>query len=222
MYCDSPQNILLSRLKILIPNKTFIYSVIDFEKIKMVYKLGRNLTLPDIKVLLQSAKLKSYPAGEQLIQEGGLKREIYFIRKGLVRAYKINDKGDETTTMIRWENKIVASPDIILFDQPSQYYFEALEATDVFYINFDILQKIVSQNPKLEANRKYIFQNILKELLQRLDTFVLLTPEERYLNFVKTNPNIINRVPNKYIANILGITPVSLSRIRKRISSEKK
>ncbi len=194
----------------------------DFEKIKMIYKFGANLKLTDIQVLVKSAKSKSYELGETMISEGSNKKEIYFIKKGLVRQFAIDNKGDEITTMVRSENQIVASPDIILFDQPSRHYFEALEPTDVYYMDYDLLQSIISNNIKLEKNRKYVLQNLLKELFIRVDNFVLLSPEERYLDFIKSNPNIMNRVPNKYVANILGITPVSLSRIRKRIASKKK
>lgn len=195
--------------------------MLDFEKIKTVYKLGRNLSLSDVQVLIKATKTKSYAPSEHIIKAGETKKEVFFIQKGLVRAYKVNEKGNEITTLIRWENQIVASPDILFFDQPSELFFEALERTEVLYLNYDVLQTIISENPKLEANRKYILQNVLKEALKRIDSFVLCSPEERYLNFIKGNPEIVNRVPDKYIANVLGITPVSLSRIRKRILSKK-
>lgn len=196
--------------------------MINLEEIKKMYKLGRNLTLLDVQKLLQAARMKSFPTGTVLISEGAVKKEIFFIRKGLVRAFAINDKGDEITTLLRKENQIIASSDIILFDQPAQFYYQTLEPTQTFQIDYELLQSIIAENPKLEANRKFIFQNILKETLKRIDSFVLLSPEERYIHFVRSNPDLVNRVPNKYIANILGITPVSLSRIRKRIASKKK
>lgn len=180
------------------------------------------MTLSDVKVLIDAATLRSYKPGEFLIKEGSLRKEVFLIRKGLIRAYKLDKKGIEITTSIRWENKISASPDVILFNQASKLYFEAIEPTDVFCIDYDKLQTLIDNNPKLEANRKYIFQNILKEALQRIDSFVLLSPEERYLDFIESKPDIINRVPGKYIANVLGITPVSLSRIRKRIAQKNK
>ena len=65
------------------------------------------------------------------------------------------------------------------------------------------------------------FQKEMKAAYRRIDAFVMLSPEERYLQFVENNPDMINRVHNKYIANMLGITPVSLSRIRKRISRKR-
>lgn len=194
----------------------------DFEKIKTLYKLGKNLTLSDIQILIESAKTKSFLPGEFLIKEGDIKKEIFLIKKGLVRTYKINDKGDEITTLIRYENQIVASPDIIFFNKSSGFYFEAFEHTEVFYMDYEVLQQLIDSNPKLEANRKFFLHNILKDLLKRVDSFVLLSPEDRYLEFIKTHPDIVNRVPNKYIANVLGVTPVSLSRIRKRIVTKNK
>ena len=195
--------------------------MLDFDKIKTLYKLGRNLTLSDVQVLIKACNTKSYPPGEHIIKAGELKKEVFFILKGLVRVYKVNEKGNEITTLIRWENQIVASADIIFFNQPSELFYEAMERTELLNLNYDVLQTIISENPKLEANRKYILHNVLKEALQRVDSFVLCTPEERYLNFIQGNLDIVNRVPDKYIANVLGITPVSLSRIRKRIVSKK-
>lgn len=195
--------------------------VIDFEKIRAIYKFGQDITFSDLLSLFQAARIQSFSPKEYLIKEGQIKKDIFFIQQGLVRSFKVNEKGDEITTLLRWENQVVASPDIILFDQPSQAYFEALESTEVFCLNYEVLESILSQNPKLEANRKFVLQEMLKQALQRIDSFVMLSPEERYLAFVRSNPEIVNRVPDKYIANVLGITPVSLSRIRKRIASKK-
>lgn len=61
----------------------------------------------------------------------------------------------------------------------------------------------------------------MKQIFGRVDSFVLLSPEERYKKYVKDFPEIVNRVPDKHIANVLRITPVSLSRIRKRIATKK-
>lgn len=196
--------------------------MIDFKKLKRIYNLGSNLTISDVQVILKSSKAQSFATGEFLITEGQKRKEVFWVRKGLVRGFRVNDKGEEITTMLRWENQPVVSPSLILFNQPSQQYFQALEPTEVLRFDYDRLQAIINDNPTLEANRKYILQHILKEALQRIDSFVLQSPEERYLDFIGTKPDILNRVPNKYIANVLGITPVSLSRIRKRIASNKK
>lgn len=195
--------------------------MVNFEKIKMLYKFGRELSFSDIQILLKSAKSKSLAPNEYLIKENSIKKEIYFIQKGLIRTFAINEKGEEITIGLSWEHQPYASIDIIVMNQPSRYYAQALEPTEVLFMDYDLLQSIISKNPKLLTSRKFMWQKMLKRAHERIESFVLYSPEERYARFVEENPDIINRVPNKYIANVLGITPVSLSRIRSRIAQKK-
>ena len=196
--------------------------MVDLDKLKQIYKFGKELSLEDAGSLIKSAKSKSFKKKEIIIEEGALKMDVYFLRSGLVRVYCINDKGDEITFGLISENQILTNIDIILFEQPSRFYYECIEDTKTFSIDFDKVQNIIERNPKLERNRKFFARNAMKKMLQRLETFVLLNPEERYLDYIEKNPTLINRVPDKYIANVLGITPVSLSRIRARIVSKKR
>lgn len=195
--------------------------MVDLEKLRLLYNFGKNLTFSDVQVLLKNAKIKSYAQGAYLIEEGQLKKEIFLIRKGLVRGFKINEKGDEITTMLRWEHQPFTCPHLTLHNEPAQHYFEALEPTNVFSIDHDKYHSILDSSPKLAANNKYFYESVIKQALQRIDNFVMLSPEERYLDFIGSKPDIANRVPDKYIAHVLGITPVSLSRIRKRIAARK-
>tara|TARA_R110002074_G_scaffold87963_2_gene194112 strand:- start:285 stop:872 length:588 start_codon:yes stop_codon:yes gene_type:complete len=194
--------------------------MVDLNRLKQIYKFGKELSLKDIQVLLRAAKNGSFSKKELLINEGSKRNDVFYIKSGLVRCFNINDKGEEITLKLIPEHQVVANVDLILFSQASRYFFEALENTEVFFIDYDVLQDLVARNPKLEANRKYVLQRLLKESMERVESFVLLTPEERYQRFVKDYPGITNRVQDKYIANVLGITPVSLSRIRKRIASK--
>jgi CRP-like cAMP-binding protein len=192
-------------------------NMIDFEKIKAIYKLGRDIDLKDTQELIRTSRKRTYQPLEYIIQEGSLTKDIFYIQKGLVRIFMINNKGEEITTNLRCEHEIIASPYVILFDEPCRFYFQAIEPTTLFSLNYGLIQEIIEKNPVLEKNRKFFLHKLLKQSMQRVESFVLLTPEKRYIKYVEENPEIINRVPNKYIANVLGITPVSLSRIRKRI-----
>lgn len=196
--------------------------MVDIDKLRQIYKFGKELSIEDAGVLIKSAKSKSFKKKEIIIEEGALNRDIYFLRSGLVRVYCINDKGDEITFGLISENQILTNIDIILFEQPSRFYYECIEDTKTFSIDFDKVQNIIECNPKLERNRKFFARNAMKKMLQRLETFVLMNAEERYEDFIKNNPTISNRVPDKYLANVLGITAVSLSRIRARIVHKKK
>ncbi|EPR67063.1 Crp/Fnr family transcriptional regulator [Cyclobacterium qasimii] len=194
--------------------------MVDLNRLKQIYKFGKELSLNDLQVLLKAAKNGSFDKKELLINEGSTRNDVFYIKSGLVRCFHINDKGEEVTLKLIPEHQVVANVDLILFSQTSRFFYEALEKTEVFFINYDVLQDLVSRHPKLEANRKYVLQRLLKESMERVESFVLLSPEERYLRFVKDFPGITNRVQDKYIANVLGITPVSLSRIRKRIATK--
>lgn len=195
--------------------------MIDFDKLRQFYKFTKAITLKDAQVLINASKAITVKKKDILIHQGELKKDVYYIRQGLLRCYHVNNKGEAITFSLLAEYNVVTNFDVILFNRPSGYYFEALEDCKLYAINYDVLQDIVSKHPNLEANRKFVLHKIMKQTFERIESFVLLTPEERYLKFVKENPTLINRVQDKYIANVLGITPVSLSRIRKRIAQKK-
>lgn len=194
--------------------------MIDLDKIKQLYKFTKQLNLTDAGELIKAANTKTFQKREIILSQGSWNNEILFVRQGLIRQYLINDKGEEITFRFIPENYVMANADVILFQQASRFHFEAMEKTKTFSIDYDLVQKIISNNPKLQSNRVHFAQRMMKEMHRRIELFVLYTPMERYLKFSKEYPEISNRVPDKYIANVLGITAVSLSRIRARIADQ--
>jgi CRP-like cAMP-binding protein len=179
----------------------------------------KNLTYEDLLPLLQLAKPRHLAASEVYIQQNSTHRKIALILTGLIRVYLVKPNGDEITTELSWEDQIVACQDAIFLNKPSRFTYQAMEETDLLEIDYDALQTLLESTPKLESTRKYFLMNMLAQSMDRIESFVLLSPEERYRQLVEQKPNIINRVPNKYIATFLGITPVSLSRLRRRMAS---
>jgi len=179
--------------------------------IKTLFKILRNL------------KIKSFQKGETIINEGDAEKDVFYIRKGLIRCYFIDEKGEEITYQLFAEHQVFGNAHAILFDEPSRFFYETLEKTKVYSTDLKSFQGLTTSHPDLiDMDRMGIGGRILKNAFRRLESFVFLTPEERYQKYIKDYPNIIDRVPDKYIANVLGITPVSLSRIRSRIASKKK
>ena len=195
--------------------------MIDLEKLRTLYKFGKEVTLKDAQELLKSAKSETIEKKTILFKQGSKDTKFYYLRKGLVRMYHIKENGEEITFNLIPEHNVVTNFDFIGTEQPSKYYYETLENSSFFSFDFQVLDSIVSQNPKLESNRKFFLRKIIFGIKERLESFVLMSPEERYIQYIKDYPNLTNRVPDKYIANVLGVTPVSLSRIRKRIASKK-
>lgn len=180
------------------------------------------MNIKHLYILIKNLSSKTFEKGEVIIKEGDTTNSVFYIRKGLVRSYLMNDKGDQITFQLFAEKQLFGNVHAILFNEPSKFSFETLEKTKVYFTDLKTFQHLSSSNSDFLKNNEVIFgRQIFKQAFQRIDSFIFLSPEMRYLQYLKDYPNIINRVPDKYIANVLGITPVSLSRIRKRISMKK-
>lgn len=180
------------------------------------------MNMKNLYTLLQNISSETFEKGEIVINEGERINSVYYIRKGLVRSYFVNNKGEEITFQLFAEKQLFGNVHSVLFNEPSKFTFETFEKTKVYFTDLKTFQDLSSSSPDLLKIDNRIFgQQILKQAFQRIESFVFLSPEKRYQQYIKDYPNIINRVPDKYIANVLGITPVSLSRIRQRISKKK-
>jgi CRP-like cAMP-binding protein len=192
------------------------------EEINFYLSIFKELSFADMYELSKLAKTKKLLAGEMYINTDVVYHKVAFIKSGLIRAYHLKENGEEVTLLLRWENQFTGAADTIIFNKPSRFAYQALEDTVLMELDFSKAQPIIDNNPKLSARRNTFVLSMLAESMSRVESFILLSPEERYLQLMQEKPDIVNRVPNKYLATLLGITPVSLSRIRKRIASSNK
>ncbi|WP_316804346.1 Crp/Fnr family transcriptional regulator [Pedobacter nototheniae] len=173
--------------------------------------------LYDIEPLYAMSRLITLEANEIYISKGDLGKRLAFIEKGVMRAYTHKENADEVTLFLRWEGQFIASHDTILHHRPSRFIYRALEPSILMEIDYDVLEDMLKLHPDLEPLRNFFLMRMLSETLQVMESFVLQSPEERYRELVTERSQLVNRVADKYIASMLGITPVSLSRIRKRM-----
>ena len=110
--------------------------------------------------------------------------------------------------------------DSILSGDPSKYFIDAVEPSDLRIIHKNDLQKLYASSPKMEAFGRIMMERTVKGSRYRTETVLNMTPEEHYRLLLETRPKVISRVPQYHIASYLGIKPESLSRIRKRIAEE--
>ncbi len=158
---------------------------------------------------------KNIPARTELLKVGEVSTQIHFIKKGCLRMW-FNADGKDITFQFFFEGQPVASIDSFLSQQPSLFSLESIEPTTLFSINKDNLERLYELYPSLkEGFYQLIFQrfrNYGQLFLSRIKD----TPQERYKDLLTNHPEIIRRIPQHYIASYLGITPISLSRIRNR------
>lgn len=167
---------------------------------------------------------KNLKKKECFTKAGEICNEVGFIAEGSVRYYYIKD-GAEITGYFSLENDLISAYKSFLTCTPASSYIEALENTTLIIFSKEGLQTLLADdriNIKIERFGRLIAEYYLICYEDRVTSFVTQTPEERYLQLLKDHRNIIKRIPQHYIANFLGITPVSLSRIRKRIMAPAK
>ncbi|GAB3218310.1 Crp/Fnr family transcriptional regulator [Algoriphagus aestuariicola] len=153
-----------------------------------------------------------------VLKPGEISKHIYFIVKGVLRSYFVDEKGVEHIYQIRLENGWIGDLESFFSQNPAKFYIETLEASLVLQISNGRLEQLYAEVPKLERYFRILFQKAYINALQRLNSTMWTTAEERYQDMVKENCDILQRVPQAYIASYLGITPESLSRIRKKKS----
>lgn len=151
--------------------------------------------------------------GKDLQSIGQTCRTIYYLEKGCARIYYY--KGDtDVTEYFAFENSLIARVESLFTGLPSRKGIQILEDAELVAINAVALNKLYNQFPEIERLFRKITEMGYVETVNRLESIQFHTAEERYNALVQEHPEIIQRVPQKYIASYLGITPVSLSRIR--------
>lgn len=151
-----------------------------------------------------------------LLQEGEISKTAYFNIKGCVRLYCLIN-GEERTTFFYTEGQFIASYQSFTKQIPSAHSLKCLEDTTLAVIPFEAEKQLLQQFPKFEHLSRLLLEEELCFYQEMVTTFIALNPEERYLHLLKNQPELIHRIPQYHLATYLGITPVSLSRIRKRI-----
>lgn len=151
-----------------------------------------------------------------LLREGEKAQKVFFIKKGCLRAW-INSEGKEITFQFFFENNLIASIESFLQNKPSPISIETIEPSTLLVLSKNNFEFILNNNPML---KDFLLEMALKRFshYSRLFiSFIKNNPAERYKQLLKDEPMIIRRVPQHYIASYLGITPVSLSRIRSKL-----
>jgi signal-transduction protein with cAMP-binding, CBS, and nucleotidyltransferase domain len=154
-----------------------------------------------------------------LAEEGKVCDEIGFIAQGSVRYFHMRD-GVDITGYFSFDNEFVSSYKSYLKQEPSLNYIQTLEDSLILTIKHKSWHEMLNDVRlayKIERFGRLIAEYYLCCYEDRVTAFITQTPEERYLKLMETGREILLRIPQRYVANFLGITPVSLSRIRKRV-----
>ena len=166
-----------------------------------------------IKSILQH---KSVKKNTILLNAGEICRNIYFVNHGCLRMYHTDKDGLGHNVSFCPENWWAVDIASFSHQSPAFYAIAALEDTDVYYLSYHALEKLYTDVPKFERFFRILTQNGFNLYQRRITSALSKTAEERYLAFRKQYPGLERRIAQKHIASYLGITPVFLSRLRKK------
>ncbi|HQP12197.1 MAG TPA: Crp/Fnr family transcriptional regulator [Candidatus Omnitrophota bacterium] len=155
--------------------------------------------------------------GQHFVKIGDVPDKMGFILSGIFRVYYITEQGDERILVFRGENRFLSAFTPFLENKPSWYGIQALEPSFLICWPLKEYLKAITENAYwANVSRKYV-EDLFIEKEQREKEFFSLDATTRYLNFKKNYPRVEGKVSQYQIASYLGITPVALSRIRKRL-----
>jgi CRP-like cAMP-binding protein len=167
-----------------------------------------------------NTKFKTFKKGE-ILQTGGEKNPVgYFVKKGLLRSYTIDEKGKEHIIIFASEGWLIADAESEGFELPNQVYIDCIENSEVLIFNKDHFNINDLTNEQLEENFR-LMERRIAALQRRVVMLMSSSAKDRYNKFLKSHPELPNRVPQRMIASYLGITPQALSKIRGEIIREK-
>ena len=172
--------------------------------------------------LHKGARHRVLTKGDHMLRAGNVADEVFFVHKGLLRYYfnDQNDDGQERTGQFFDEGIVVTDTESFLAKVPATQNFEALEKSSIVVLPRNVLEAGYDADHSIERFGRLMLQEALIGSQRRASRLLTLQPEDRYRRFIESRPEVARRVPQYLVASYLGLTPESLSRIRKRIGGK--
>jgi CRP-like cAMP-binding protein len=176
----------------------------------------------DYDRILKLVLVKEVSARTILLFEGDIATKLFFVLDGCLRTYCIKENGVEITSQFFVEGQMVTSFESAMTGTPSRRYIDAVEDSILGIISMKNLENVMKEHSLARDHFNKIVVSRLIYYINQNSSFILDNPENRYKRLLQENPELVSRLPLQYIASYLGITPVSLSRIRARLKKIQK
>jgi CRP-like cAMP-binding protein len=165
--------------------------------------------------------VKQFSKGDFFLKEGQVCKDVGFIEKGIVR-YFINHEGEELNYGFGQDNNFVCNYESFLDHSPSSKNIQFIEPATLLSISYDNLQVMYEGLREGQRFGRLVCEQIFVESLRQITSFYTDQPEQRYIHFIRSYPDLQQRIPQYHISSYVGVKPQSLSRIRKRLADSGK
>ncbi len=172
----------------------------------------------DLEALRKLCTIEKVQKNDFLLRKGQHCAHTFFVETGLLRQFSLDSGGKEHILAFAPEGWFMSDRDSLFFDRPSQYNIQALEDSRVAMLSRDFMQQLDAKIPGFTDFNNRLLHNHIRHLQERIALLLGAPAEERYRHFVARYPDLQLRVPQRMIAAYLGITPESLSRVRRSLA----
>lgn len=187
------------------------------EQFKLYLQKKVAITDEQFDLISGRLKVKSFDKNEMILMKGEVSSHGYFVLSGLLRSYSIDAKGKTHIIQFAPEQWWLSDRNG-MFNEASEFFIDAIEPTQAVLMPKGWIDEAAKHVPCMYDLNNNMLNNSIRFMHKRINMLLSATAEERYLNFIQLYPNLTLRVPQWMIASYLGITPESLSRVRKDLA----
>lgn len=155
-----------------------------------------------------------------LLRPGEVCKDLVFVQNGCLRLYYLKD-GVEVSVWFAFEQSSAVELYSFISGEPSDYFIQAIEESEVLYLPKTELDKLYVSQPKMQEMMRAFWEDVILHLINRFTALQKDTAQKRYLDLLD-QPTYLQSIPQKYLASFIGVTPTSLSRIRRQITTRQK
>ncbi|TYB74283.1 Crp/Fnr family transcriptional regulator [Bizionia myxarmorum] len=187
--------------------------------IELTNFIKKNITIEDedLKMILSYFKTIKKSKNDILLATGKISQVSYFVKKGCLRLFFIDDNGKDVTRYIAFENQFATALVSFITNEPAQETIQVIEDSELLYITHDDFRHLMKIIPKWKDFYSIYLEKAYVNNSKRLMSFTILNASERYNQLFKINPNIVKRLPNKIVASYINISQETLSRIKSKV-----
>ena len=170
----------------------------------------------DLKIILSYFKIVKKKKNEILLSAGKISQVSYFVKKGCLRLFFIDDNGKDVTRYIAFENQFATALVSFITNEPAKETIQVIEDSELLYITHKDFRNLMKIMPKWKDFYNIYLEKAYVNNSKRLTSFTTLNASERYNQLFQINPNIVKRLPNKIVASYINISQETLSRIKSK------
>lgn len=188
-----------------------------YDQIENYIKNKITVTDDELKTILSCFKPLTPKKNEILVTHGQTSQRMFFVGKGCLRIFFINEEGQDATRYLAFENNFATGMVSFITTEPSLEFIQALEETELLYITRHDFHHLLEIIPSWEKFYRHYLEMAYVTNTNRLMSFITMDAKERYKQLLSQKPDVVQRLPNKMVASYLNISQETLSRLKSKI-----